>query len=189
MLHASSREIAARLRYGDYKERRLLLVTDLEGYDIKFGQPWLQTIEPTVNWKGRSLQFQFNGRAYTLGSGKQPLPLPPPTPTIAMISSEEMELSIQEREDDIFIAFIEEIVNPGMPDPNEGPFPAKKYQGLSKAFMERFEMTMEDYQDIFQPVPPGLPPQRAIDHAIEVEPYSKPAFMRTGKMTYLELEE
>ena len=39
LLQRSSREIVAQLRYGNYKESRTLLVTDLEGYDIILGQP------------------------------------------------------------------------------------------------------------------------------------------------------
>ena len=89
----------------------------------------------------------------------------------------------------MFLAFIKEIVNPGMPDPNEGPAPTKEYQGLEPSYKERFEKMLVSYEDVFKEVPPGLPPQRAVDHVIDTDPEAKPPFTRTGKLSYLELQE
>ena len=100
-----------------------------------------------------------------------------------------MEQSIQQGADEVFIAYIKEIVNPGMPDPNEGPAPIKEFKELDIDYKRRFEELISSYKDVFSEVPPGLPPKRAVDHVIDTEPGAKPPFTRTGKLSYLELEE
>ena len=185
LLQRSSKEIAARVIYGGYKEIRRFLVTDLEGYDVILGQPWLHQFNPVVDWKEQLIRFQYRGQHFTLRSERAA----PSRQTVAIIGCGKMRKSIQGEEDDIYLGFIKELVNPGMPDPNEGPAPIKECHGLSTEFKERFEELLQEFQDVFQPVPPGLPPVRAVDHAIELEPGAKPAFGRSGQMSYLELEE
>ena len=60
LLQRSNREIVAHLRYGGYKERRNLLVTTLEGYDIILGQPWLRQLNPIVDWRSQTIAFRRN---------------------------------------------------------------------------------------------------------------------------------
>lgn len=154
-------------------------MTDLDGYDMIFGQPWLREFNPVIDWKEQSLQFQFMRKTYTLRSIGENSQSPQ---SLTVISEKEMTQkgSIQEGEDEILIAYIKESTNPGMPDPNEGPTPILEYENLETDYKERFESLMTSYGDVFKEVPPGLPQQRAVDHIIDTEPNAKPPFTRTG---------
>ena len=46
-----------------------------------------------------------------------------------------------------------------------------------------------EFSDVFADLPPGLPPAHAVDHTIEVEPGSLPAWRPTYRMSPLELSE
>ena len=48
---------------------------------------------------------------------------------------------------------------------------------------------LADFEDVFVPLPAGLPPARQVDHTIELVPGSKPCFRPTYRMSPLELKE
>ena len=48
---------------------------------------------------------------------------------------------------------------------------------------------LADFEDVFAPLPAGLPPARRVDHTIELTQGAQPAFRRTYRMSPLELKE
>lgn len=48
---------------------------------------------------------------------------------------------------------------------------------------------VKEYEDIFQPIPPGLPPEREIAHTIPLEEGHKPPFRPIYRLSPLEIEE
>lgn len=60
----------------------------------------------------------------------------------------------------------------------------------ASAFAAQIEKTLQDFQDVFPgDLPSGLPPQRAIDHRIELEPGSLPVSRPVYRMSPAELDE
>jgi hypothetical protein len=60
----------------------------------------------------------------------------------------------------------------------------------ASAFAAQIEITLQDFQDVFPgDLPSGLPPQRAIDHRIELEPGSLPVSRPVYRMSPTELDE
>ena len=60
----------------------------------------------------------------------------------------------------------------------------------ASAFAAQIEKTLQDFQDVFPgDLPSGLPPQRAIDHRIELEPGSLPVGRPVYRMSPTELDE
>lgn len=53
----------------------------------------------------------------------------------------------------------------------------------------RLQQVLDSYVDVFKPLPAGLPPARAVDHRIELEPGTSPPFKATYRMSPLELDE
>ena len=62
-------------------------------------------------------------------------------------------------------------------------------EGLSPNLKQTIDKALREYRDVFKPLPPGLPPKRAHDHHIDLEPGSVPPKQITYKMSPLELEE
>jgi len=56
-------------------------------------------------------------------------------------------------------------------------------------FADHFAPTLERYASVFAPLPDGLPPKRAVDHKIELEPGTAPPFKSVYKMSVPELQE
>ena len=64
------------------------------------------------------------------------------------------------------------------------------FKSGASAFAAQIDKTLQDYQDIFPgDLPRGLPPERAIDHRIELEPGSLPVSRPVYRMSPQELEE
>jgi hypothetical protein len=52
-----------------------------------------------------------------------------------------------------------------------------------------YATVLEEYADVFQPIPTGLPPEREIAHIIPLEPDGKPPFRPIYTLSPLKLEE
>src|ERR1700677_1300272 len=55
--------VILRIKIGSHEERIELAVTQLKGHDLFLGYEWLETYNPTINWRTRSLQFDNCPRA------------------------------------------------------------------------------------------------------------------------------
>jgi hypothetical protein len=51
----------------------------------------------------------------------------------------------------------------------------------------KLDKMLEAFQDVLQPLPPGLPPKRAVDHKIELTDESNPPSRPSYRMSPLEL--
>ena len=52
-----------------------------------------------------------------------------------------------------------------------------------------YATVLEEYADVFQPIPIGLPPEREMTHTIPLEPDGKPPFRPIYRLSPLELQE
>jgi hypothetical protein len=53
-------------KIGSYKDAETFLVTELEGQDVILGMPWLQRVNPQVDWQARTLRVVRQGQAHLL---------------------------------------------------------------------------------------------------------------------------
>ncbi len=56
-------------------------------------------------------------------------------------------------------------------------------------FQGRLKVVLDAYQDVFEPLPPGLPPERDVDHHIDLLPGTKPPSKQCYRMSPAELAE
>ena len=49
--------VAAPVRIGSYTDSLSFIVTELDGYDVILGMPWLSYYNPAVDWRGATLSF------------------------------------------------------------------------------------------------------------------------------------
>jgi transposase InsO family protein len=158
-----------------YTDQLRLLVLELSGFDVVLGRPWLQSLNPAIDWKRGSLQFVHEGRHIAL------IPLPPPPPAASpaciqppLISALQLAAAARQGEK-LFIAFVREQGEPGMSGHRDDAVDV--------------EPILAEFQDVLSGLPPGLPPRRAVDHTITLEPGSKVPSSRIYRVSHDENEE
>ncbi|KAJ9513874.1 hypothetical protein QJQ45_020952 [Haematococcus lacustris] len=161
----------ARFRMSSYKGVQTLHCTKLHGFDIILGKPWLADINPHIDWKQNTMSFQHAGRKHTLRA-----PPSPKHPDIDKytISTAGLRVAMQTRQP----MFLVSITPTGIDSATD------RHQ-----IMDCTAITQK-FADVFPAdLPAGLPPQRAVDHRIEVEPGKRPPTRSTYNMSTSELAE
>ncbi|KAJ9525332.1 hypothetical protein QJQ45_003300 [Haematococcus lacustris] len=161
----------ARFRMSSYKGVQTLHCTKLHGFDIILGKPWLADLNPHIDWKLNTMSFQHAGRKHTLRA-----PPSPKHPDIDKytISTAGLRVAMQTRQP----MFLVSITPAGIDSATD------RHQ-----IMDCTAITQK-FADVFPAdLPAGLPPQRAVDHRIEVEPGKRPPTRSTYNMSTSELAE
>ena len=101
------------------------------------------------------------------------------SPTVNLLSSLQLKRELRKGRT-AYLAVIREVLEEGTKLEIEGP--TEEWKG-------RLIQVLEKHQKIFEPLPKGLPPERAIDHHIDLEPGARPPYLPTYHMSPLELAE
>lgn len=158
----------ARTHIGTYKENLTYHATRLQGFDAILGKGWLGEIDPKVNWKDNIIQFDHQGKKHTLRT--------PPGENIdpaiqhMMLTHTELERAVA-RNDPIFLCTLREETSHEEDVPTE------------------VKTVLEDYSDVLNGLPSGLPPKRAVDHSIDIEPGHSVPLRGIYPLSSIELEE
>ncbi|KAJ9520558.1 hypothetical protein QJQ45_007406 [Haematococcus lacustris] len=161
----------ARFRMASYKGVQTLHCTTLHGFDIILGKPWLAELNPHIDWKQNTMRFNHAGRKHTL---RAPPPAKHPDIDKYTISTAGLRVAIHTRQPMFLVSIT----------PTGGDTTTETHQTMDcTAITQRFP-------DVFpSDLPAGLPPQRAVDHRIEVEPGKRPPTRPTYNMSTSELAE
>ncbi|KAJ9530991.1 hypothetical protein QJQ45_001002 [Haematococcus lacustris] len=161
----------ARFRMASYKGVQTLHCTTLHGFDIILGKPWLAELNPHIDWKQNTMTFNHAGRKHTL---RAPPPAKHPDIDKYTISTAGLRVAIHTRQPMFLVSIT----------PTGGDTTTETHQTMDcTAITQRFP-------DVFpSDLPAGLPPQRAVDHRIEVEPGKRPPTRPTYNMSTSELAE
>ncbi|KAJ9513208.1 hypothetical protein QJQ45_029304 [Haematococcus lacustris] len=161
----------ARFRMASYKGVQTLHCTTLHGFDIILGKPWLAELNPHIDWKQNTMTFNHAGRKHTL---RAPPPAKHPDIDKYTISTAGLRVAIHTRQPMFLVSIT----------PTGGDTTTETHQAMDcTAITQRFP-------DVFpSDLPAGLPPQRAVDHRIEVEPGKRPPTRPTYNMSTSELAE
>ena len=181
-----NRKVSSLVSIGSYRQHRTATITQLQGFDFIFGQPWLREFDPDISWSTQKLHLTFCGKVHALQGGKQE----GHGELLASISSENMEALIQQQDkrgEVVFLGFIKELVREGFPDPNEGPSPAAKFP-TSPADDAELQSLLSKYSMLFEDPPKG-PPVGKPEHEINLVPNAKPAVSWSGRLSQLENQE
>ena len=73
----------------------------------------------------------------------------------------------------------------GVPEENKNPLVGQP----PVLDLNRLSDVLDQYADVFAPLPAGLPPARQVDHVIDLEQGAKPCYRPTYRMSPLELQE
>ncbi|KAJ9534914.1 hypothetical protein QJQ45_029577 [Haematococcus lacustris] len=148
----------ARFRLGTYKGEQTLHVTHLHDFDIILGKPWLAEINPCIDWKANIMRFRHAGRQHTL---RPPVKQPGTTNTSGsplLISSAQLRTAISNN-CPVFLVSIT---------------PADSNAETCHQVLDCSPIVQE-YADVFpSDLPHGLPPERSVDHRIELQQAKPP---------------
>ena len=159
------------LRIGPFEDRVSAYVFPLQQFDVILGTPWLKKHNPVIYWRQGTLELKTKNGETTLWAHQDYELLEQ-----GLLSSMQFARAV-ERGDEGFLA----ILRPAEDEEAERKEP--KYTLEVEQLLEEFQKVLS------KETPPGLPPERAVDHKIELEPGHSPPSRPTYRMSYLELAE
>ncbi|CAI7886963.1 unnamed protein product, partial [Closterium sp. NIES-54] len=161
-----------RVVLGPITVRRDFDSATLDGYDFIFGRDWLRTVSTQFDWAQGSCSVKVDGEFRELPQWSDAA-----TSSTAIINAVCVRQLVK-RAARIFAVFLEEVE-------------AEEGKGGSAAVGEKATLLAEvsallaEFADVFpDELPPGLPPSRAVDHRIELEPGSRPVAKPQWRLNY-----
>ena len=149
---------------GDYKDSLKFEVIEIS-FDVILGQPWLAKLNPSIDWKNKSLKFEFNNKSYLLTATKDTA-----FPVVNVVSCSQLHKDVKDA-DEIFACFVQDAKLTNVADIHTHPL-------------------LSEYKDVFpDDLPNELPPIRGNEHRIELIDNSSPPFKPTYRLSYKEMDE
>lgn len=174
-------------RVGSFKDTRSFRVTKLSHYDMILGKPWLTAFNPNIDWANNTIRVTRGNNTFTLA----PKILYDDVGSVSVIDGMQLKRLIREGHE-AFLAVLMEIKggedssasSDGASATVEPAF-AKTIPGLQQAI----DRLMQQFSKTVGPLPNQLPPNREVDHGIEIESGASPPFLPTYKLSEKELQE
>jgi hypothetical protein len=170
----------ALINVGAYSDKLDLRAIPLEKFDVVLGMPWLTKLNPTIDWKTRTVRVDVhksNHDSYTVPANNSE-----PNSTLNFISSKQI---LRQKSDiaNLYLVYI------NYDDINDNStLVCNSIDSRDKNFT--VDKLLKKYSDVFpDDLPSGLPPTRAIDHKIEIIPGSSPPCSTMYRMSPSELDE
>jgi hypothetical protein len=142
------------------------LPTELYHYDVVLGKPWLTLFNPVVNWRLNAVSLVHLGKTHVLmGSQRSGLP-------DFVISALDVQKTI-DLGDPVYVVKLNAVDKE--PDTNTYTVP-------------ELEQLLQEFDDVLSGLPEGLPPSRAGDHFIRLEPGTSPPHSRIYPLSGAQLQ-
>ncbi|MGB8166644.1 MAG: retropepsin-like aspartic protease, partial [Chthoniobacteraceae bacterium] len=157
-------------RVKSFKDTRSFRVTQLAGYDIILGKPWLTQYNPSINWVDNTIKLQRGSNTFILAPPKKELD--EGDSHVAVINATQLKRLLQDG-NHAYLAVLTECE--AASDASAEPV-AQREQGEPATqrtipeLQPRMKKLLDRFGKIFGPLPKCLPPKREVDHEIELEP-------------------
>ncbi|CAI7769800.1 unnamed protein product [Closterium sp. NIES-53] len=151
-----------------------MLATTLDGHDILLGRDWLRRYNPRIDWTTGSCTVRSSGNWVELPRWQSP------ESSTVHVNAITMKRAVAAGADvyAVGIRIVEEADKPS------------DFQKLLVAVPSELQELLKRFPGIFpDDLPEGLPPQRAHNHRIELEPGAQPTVQRQFRLTQPELVE
>src|SRR5690606_23295740 len=180
------------LRVDQHLETLVFQITKLGGYSLILGKSWLRRHNPLVDWEMNSVTFKSGYcQAHCLPVRPKTIPAPSPSSSVSPVKAPVHNIAFVSA-----AAFATASRLPGTqiyslhlrslemePESDSDPVPEK--EELAKIVPPEYH----DFLPLFSnTVASKLPPHRYVDHAIELEPNTKPPFGPMYNMSETELK-
>src|ERR1700736_4762735 len=168
--HAVTSYVVCVISIGGLTESVELAIIPLVGDDVILGIPWLQRHNPSVNWTSYSISVNSNGKQCEL-----PLANSTDTPVVELVSALQFKREAQHGEA-LYLALVQ--------------VPQEHIADSKAPINSDASTVINEFKDVFpDDLPSGLPPNREIDHRIELEPGQNPTSRPTYRMSQPEMDE
>lgn len=152
--------IGAPLCVSTYQDQVDLHCLPLGGFDVILGLPWLEEVNPHIDWRERTLSFRRDQKEHVLN----------PSWSLQCISASDVRREVRKKNvDEVYMVRVQ-------PIDDQTELQVNAVQASESTSANPAEQRMlHEYRDVFGELPPGLPPEREVDHRIELVPGSTPA--------------
>ena len=181
--HSSQQLRAASLTISSYCDKEDFVLLPLSGYDAILGMPWLERLDPVISWSRKSMSFHHGGQQHVLEPSLA-LHLISGTDLLRAYRKKQVSsiIVVREQEDELTSWQCNAIGTETETEASTN----EKTSALDKARAR----VLDEYRDVFPTqLPPGLPPEREVDHRIELTPGSSPPSRPVHRMSPTELDE
>ena len=193
---AGSSMNAAPIKIGSYTDEVDLISLPLSGYDVILGMPWLAHYNPTIDWKEKVVRFTDGKNIKRVLVGGSAASVRKQVnnhliDSLNLITTKQLKKQVHQKPDQFESAFLiwSQDVLPVLSSPGPLLINAVQVDVDTELETARRKVTKE-YDDVFpDELPPGLPPQREVDHKIELIPGSTPPSRPTYRLSATELAE
>ena len=168
--HIIESYVDSTIKLGDLIERVELAVIPLVGYDVILGIPWLTRHNPVIDWSTSTVSVRVGNQISRLPEYKESN-----TPAVELVSRLQVVRDVEKGEQ-MYLA----LVRPLQVDSGD------------KQLVSNSSTTslVKEFSDVFpDDLPKALPPKRAVDHKIELEPGQVPPNRPTYRMSQPEMDE
>ena len=162
-----------KLELGKYQTNNISTqVLKLQRYDIILGKPWFYHANPQINWRKNILTFQYGNKTIEVSADtKQSLK----KPSCNSVYISRQQLAKIPANEEIFAVHYNDGDN--KPHNTEKPLP-------------EVQKILNEYNDIFpETLPSHLPPERSVDHTINLVPGAEPPHRPVYRMSFEEMDE
>ena len=173
--YSLGRAVRVPIKLGRYRAKMRLDVLPLDQCEVILGKPWLFQENPLVDWKLNTLKFKHRGQLLTL---RPPLePHQPDGPVL--LSTIQLKRAVR-KNCAVFVAVVRTDATSETSSPDSSD---------DASLSARAQPLLMEYADVFQTLPKGLPPERGVDHKIELEPGHSPPSRPTYRLSPKEMDE
>ena len=185
----ASIEAAGPIKIGTYVTDLKTQVTRLTDYDVILGKPWLTRANPQINWRHNVVQVWQDGQPIRFAA-KTPAAQPRGTSKVATVTAKQLKRLMKKPGVEAFIGAIS-AAEEERAEASASDGTAKRSVGEpppTAATPSKWDRVVDRFLDVFADIP-GKPPERDIEHKIELEPGAKPQFRQLIRMSPAELLE
>jgi len=138
------------LSLGSYHTSNLMIqVIKIQYYDAILGKPWLYHANPSINWRTNKLTFQYGHKNITIKADSTK----PQQPGCNSVFISHQQLARSPPSSELFAVYL------------------NSAEMESSSLSKETQQLLKEYSDVFpNDLPKELPPQRSVDHAIELVP-------------------
>lgn len=176
-------------RVKSFKDARPFRVTTLAGYDLILGKPWLTQFNPSINWVSNTIKLMRGSDKFILAPPSYELESD--DSHVALINATQLKRHLRAG-DEAYLAVLTECKTAGDSEAEptaSGEKGEPALQHTMPALLPHVKRLLDRFSKVCGPLPKQLPPEREVDHGIELEPGAKAPFAPIYHMSPRELEE
>ena len=175
----------------DLREELVFTVFPLARYDVILGKPWLSTNNPTINYSTNEVQVgsskSWSARTDSRSSSPAAALRSQPDVQLNFISGKQARHALRKGEEGFMVWVTEEKADVCHVDLRNDP---ELDLGMDGEQREEMLALLREYRDTLpNDLPMNLPPERLINHEIDLEPYATPPSKRPYRLSQPSLDE